>query len=100
MPRYTTALTPHSTREHRSECAPRLCLRKQPRGPRQGKPALAVLPVIVPAFLLTGVEAIGQLARYVLFGGLMLWLELLALGVLSLMRKPLAHCDRASAKRR
>jgi Protein of unknown function (DUF998) len=40
--------------------------------------SLATVAVAVPAFVLTGVDAIAQLARYPLFGSLLLWMEALA----------------------
>jgi hypothetical protein len=53
----------------------------------QGVLALAALCLLVPSFLLTGVGAIGQLARYVLFGTLMIWLDLIALALLGAVRE-------------
>jgi hypothetical protein len=58
----------------------------QPRWSGQARLALAALLVIVPAFILTGVNSVGQLARYVLFAALLLWLELLALATMSVIR--------------
>lgn len=54
----------------------------QPGWSGQARLALAALMLMVAAFLLTGLDATGQLARYVLFGTLLLWLELLALSTL------------------
>jgi hypothetical protein len=54
----------------------------------QARAALAAFVVLVPSFLLTGADSVGQLARYVLFGTLLAWLELLALGVLRALREP------------
>ena len=47
----------------------------------QGMARISVLTVAVaaPAFALTGVDAIAQLARYPLFGSLFVWMEALAL---------------------
>lgn len=52
----------------------------------QAPVAVAMLCVLVPSFLLTGVDAVGQLARYVLFGALMVWFEVLALSLFSALR--------------
>jgi hypothetical protein len=52
----------------------------------QARISLAAVVVLAPAFLLTGVDAVGQLARYTLFGTLLLWLELLALALLRVLR--------------
>ncbi len=51
-----------------------------------GHLALATLCVLVPSFLLTGFGAIGQLARYVVFGALMVWSEVLALSLVGALR--------------
>lgn len=55
----------------------------QPGWTAQGRIALTVLAVVTPALLLTGAGAIGQFARFVLFGTLIVWLEVLALAVLN-----------------
>jgi hypothetical protein len=41
--------------------------------------SLLALAVAAPAFLLTAVDPIAQLARYPLFGALLVWMEALAL---------------------
>jgi hypothetical protein len=40
--------------------------------------SLATVAIAAPAFVLTGVDAIAQLARYPLFGSLLVWMEALA----------------------
>jgi hypothetical protein len=61
-------------------------LARQPGWRPQARLSLAVLLVSVPSFFLTGVDAVGQLARYVLFGALLVWLELLAVALLRSLR--------------
>lgn len=61
--------------------------RHEPRWSVQRRLALAAVFVLLPLFALTGVGAIAQLARYVLLGAVMLWFELLGLGLLSAVRQ-------------
>jgi hypothetical protein len=54
----------------------------------QARLALAALLVIVPALALTNVSPVAQLARYFLFGALLLWLEGLAVALSRVARRP------------
>ncbi len=53
----------------------------------QARLALATLLVIVPALVLTNMSPVAQLARYVLFGALLLWLEGLAVALFRVARR-------------
>jgi hypothetical protein len=52
--------------------------RRRPGWQGMGRVSLATVAVAAPAFVLTGVDAIAQLARYPLFGSLLVWIEALA----------------------
>ena len=52
--------------------------RQRPRWRRMARISLATVAVAAPAFVLTGVDSIAQLARYPLFGSLLVWMEALA----------------------
>lgn len=53
--------------------------RRRPGWRAMARISLATVAVAAPAFVLTGVDPIAQLARYPLFGALLLWMEALAL---------------------
>lgn len=61
-------------------------LRRLPRWGIHGRLALMALCVIALALALTNIADIAQLARYFLFGALLVWLETLALALLTLAR--------------
>ncbi len=53
--------------------------RRRPCWRRMSLISLATVAVAAPSFVLTGVDAIAQLARYPLFGALLVWMEALAI---------------------
>ena len=53
--------------------------RRRPGWRSMARISLVTVAVAAPAFVLTGVNPIAQLARYPLFGPLLLWMEALAL---------------------
>jgi len=60
--------------------------RRRPGWRRMARISLGAVAVAAPAFVLTGVEPIAQLARYPLFGSLLVWMEALALTAAAEMR--------------
>jgi len=52
--------------------------RRRPGWPRMARISATTVAVAAPAFVLTGVDSIAQLARYPLFGSLLVWMEALA----------------------
>jgi hypothetical protein len=52
--------------------------RRKPRCRLMPRLSLLTVAVAAPSFVLTGVDSIAQLARYPLFGSLLLWMEALA----------------------
>jgi len=53
--------------------------RRRPSWRGMARISLLTVAVAAPAFILTGVAAIAQLARYPLFGSLLVWMEALAI---------------------
>jgi hypothetical protein len=52
--------------------------RRRPGWRGMARISLLTVAVAAPAFVLTGVEAIAQVARYPLFGSLLVWMEAVA----------------------
>jgi hypothetical protein len=52
--------------------------RRRPGWGRTARVSLLAVAIAAPAFVLTGVDPIAQLARYPLFGALLVWMEVLA----------------------
>ena len=52
--------------------------RRRPRWRQMARISLITVAVAAPSFVLTGVDPIAQLARYPLFGSLLVWMEALA----------------------
>jgi hypothetical protein len=65
---------------------------RSPRWRIHALAALATLSVVVVALALTNITAIAQLARYFLFGSLLVWLETLAIALLRVARAREPRC--------